>query len=304
VIAVDLFSGAGGASTGSVMAGARIAAAVNHWPVAVETHKLNHPEALHVCQDVALLDARDLPAFDLLWASPACTGHSRARGKDRPHHDALRATAWCVVDVAEATRPKVIAVENVSEMRDWALYPIWRAALKKLGYHLREQLLCASAFGVPQERRRLFVTGSLRKTPGVVGATVGDFSARTPISSVIDWTLPTSPIEKPGRAEATLARIKAGRLSLGKRFVVSFYGSTRTGRSLDRPVGTLTTHDRWALIDGDRMRMLSVGEQLAAMGFPAAYKLAGSRAERVMQIGNAVSPPVARAVVSSLMEVA
>jgi DNA (cytosine-5)-methyltransferase 1 len=81
-------------------------------------------------------------------------------------------------------------------------------------------------------------------------------------------------------------------------------GSGETGRSLDRPLGTLTTRARWAAVDGDRMRMLASGECAAAMGFPADYRLLGNLKERHMQIGNAVCPPVMRAVVARMLEAA
>lgn len=82
-----------------------------------------------------------------------------------------------------------------------------------------------------------------------------------PASSFVDfkggsWT----PIRKKGRALATLERIANGRKVHGERFLIAFYGNTKTGRSLDRPLGTVTTHDRYAVIDGDRMRILTVPE--------------------------------------------
>jgi DNA (cytosine-5)-methyltransferase 1 len=77
------------------------------------------------------------------------------------------------------------------------------------------------------------------------------------------------PIEKPGRAVNTLARIAAGRRVHGERFISSYYGAERGGRSIHRPVGTVTTRDWHAIVDGDRMRMFSAQECRAAMGFPA-----------------------------------
>ena len=85
--AIDLFSGAGGFSTGAVMAGVPVVWAANHWPAAVQVHANNHPNTAHVCQDLQQADWTLVPPHDLLLASPACQGHSRARGKDRPHHD-------------------------------------------------------------------------------------------------------------------------------------------------------------------------------------------------------------------------
>lgn len=53
----------------------------------------------------------------------------------------------------------------------------------------------------------------------------------------------------------------------GERFVMSYYGfgSDLTGRSLDRPIGTITTLDRWAVVDGDRMRMITANEAMSAI---------------------------------------
>ena len=68
----------------------------NHWPEAVQVHTNNHPETIHICQDLHQADWSKVPAHDLLMASPCCQGHSRARGKTNgdPQHDASRSTAW------------------------------------------------------------------------------------------------------------------------------------------------------------------------------------------------------------------
>jgi len=100
VIAVDLFAGAGGFSTGAVAAGCTVAWAANHWPTAVQWHTANHPGTAHACQDLQQADFRDAPPHDILLASPACQGHSPARGKERPHHDAQRAAARAWRDAA------------------------------------------------------------------------------------------------------------------------------------------------------------------------------------------------------------
>lgn len=296
--AVDLFSGAGGWSCGAEQAGVSVVAGVNHWPRAVETFRAAHPEAQARCQDVALMDPRDLPQFDLLLASPACQGHSRARGTDQPHHDAQRATAWAVVQVAEVCRPRWIALENVPEFTSWALYRHWRAALSTLGYRITERVLCASRHGVPQERRRWFAAASLERLPRLSSADLEPL----PASSFVIYDGSDEWARVADKVERTRARVAAAQAEHGPRVLVPYYGSARGGRPLSRPVGTLTTHDRYALVDGDRLRMLSVDEQRAAMGFPPSYPLTGTRAEQVHQLGNAVCPPVAARVVRQLLE--
>jgi DNA (cytosine-5)-methyltransferase 1 len=82
--AVDLFAGLGGFTAGATAAGARVVWAANHWPVAVQWHAVNHPETAHLCQDLHQADWTQVPDHDLLLASPACQGHTPARGKARP----------------------------------------------------------------------------------------------------------------------------------------------------------------------------------------------------------------------------
>lgn len=301
--AVDLFAGAGGLTTGAVQAGVQVVACVNHWPRAVETHALNHPNVIHRCQDVALMDPRDLPPHDLLMAAPACQGHSPARGKDRPHHDASRATAWAVVDVAEVTRPRWLIVENVPAIRKWKLFPAWENALTLLGYHLSAQVLNAADFAVPQLRERVIIVGRLgRRAPHLTSPGLPHVPAR----SFMDWSAGTwRPVAE--KVEATRNRVaRARRDGHGERFVMPYYGSGsgETGRSLDRPLGTVPAADVWAAVDGDRMRMLTVTELQAAMGFPGDYRVLGDRADVTKQLGNAVCPPMAREVVRQILEAA
>lgn len=70
------------------------------------------------------------------------------------------------------------------------------------------------------------------------------------------------------------------------------------------PSGTITTRDRYAVVNGDYMRMLTAQECRAAMGFPAEYALPRSHKLAVHMLGNAVCPPVARELVRQVLEVA
>lgn len=302
--AIDLFAGAGGFSTGARMAGARVLWAANHWPLAVQWHAANHPDVEHACQDLQQADFRTAPAHDLLLASPACQGHSPARGREQPHHDAQRATAWAVVTCAEVHRPPAVIVENVPAYASWVLYPAWCAAMSALGYALAPMVLDAADHGVPQQRRRLFIVATRSKHPIELRLPRRPHRAA---GEVIDFQAGRwSPIARPGRSQRTLARIAAGRRQFGQRFLAPYYGSGsgETGRSLERPIGTLTTRARWAVIDGDRMRMVSAVEGRKLMGFPADYALPANEAQAWHLIGNAVAPAVACDVIQALREAA
>jgi DNA (cytosine-5)-methyltransferase 1 len=301
---IDLFAGAGGFSTGAKMSGCDVVWAANHWPTAVKWHAANHPETEHACQDLQQADWRDVPAHDIMAASPACQGHSRARGKEMPHHDALRSTAWAVVACAEYHRSPIVVVENVPDFSKWVLYPAWLDAMQRLGYSVSPHFIDSADHGVPQNRDRLFLVATRSKAPLQLQL---PRRPHVPVRDVIEWDrYAWNPVHTPRRSPNTLRRIAAGRATFGDRFAAPFYGSGSglTGRSLDRPLGTLTTIDRWAIVDGDRMRMLKISEAKAVMGFPADYDLPPTQREAMHLLGNAVCPPVARDVFTAILEAA
>lgn len=302
--AIDLFAGLGGWSTGASQAGVKVLWAANHWPAAVEWHAANHPTTTHVCQDLHQADWTQVPSHDLLLASPCCQGHSKARGKSsgNPQHDASRSTAWSVVSAAEFHKPQAAIIENVPEFTDWALYPAWAAAMSALGYQLAPHVVDCADLGVPQNRERLFIVATRSKAPLFLNLPKVEHVSAT---SFIDFGAGRwSPIDKPGRAAATLERIANGRAVHGERFVMSYYGNTKIGRSLNRPIGTITTRDRWAVVDGDRMRMLTADENLLAMSFPSDIKRPQSHKLTVHMAGNAVPPLAGQRIIESLLRAA
>lgn len=173
----DLFCGAGGSSTGAIQVpGIEVRVASNHWELAVETHNTNHPDADHICADLSQIDPAYFPTSDLLWASPSCTNHSRAKGRKRdtlqgdlfderlPDEAAerSRATMWDVVRFTEHHQYQAVIVENVVEAADWLPFRAWLLAMDSLGYdHQLVSLnsMHAQAYGLPaaQSRDRLYM---------------------------------------------------------------------------------------------------------------------------------------------------
>lgn len=289
--AIDLFAGAGGFTEGASAAGVNVLWAANHWPLAVDTHKKNHANSKHTCQDLQQADWALVPTHQIGLASPCCQGHSNAKGKDRPHHDKQRNTAWAVVSCAEYHKEDLWLVENVPEFKRWVLFPAWADAMKRLGYSRADLLIDAADHAVPQHRQRLFMIFTRSRNPIEIDM---EKKAHVGANTVIEWDKHRwSPINKPGRSPATLSRIASGRRAFGERFLAPYYGSGsgKTGRSLNRPIGTITTLDRWAVIDGDRMRMLQPPEVRKFMGFRDSYLLPPTRREAIKLLGNAVCPP-------------
>ncbi len=300
--AVDLFAGAGGFTLGARMAGVDVVWAANHWPAAVDCHSANHGGVQHSVQDLHQADWTAVPAHDLLLASPACQGHTRARGKDRPHHDASRSTAWAVVSCAEAHRPRTIVVENVPDFLKWELFPAWESALETLGYAVSYDVVDAADHGVPQHRRRLFVVAQRDGQRHFLRYRISRFRrSHVPAVGILNW-YGEEWSEVRSKCPRTRARIEQGRRIHGERFLIAYYGAERGGRSLYRPLGTVTTRARHAVVCGDRMRMLTVDEYRAAMGFPATYNLPRNKALAIHLLGNAVCPPVAADVIRAVIK--
>lgn len=316
---VDLFCGAGGSSCGAREAGAQIVAAVDAWDTAIATYRLNFPNAKTWIRDLRRLSgkylSREVGSVDLLLASPECTNHTFAKGNRREGEiqEKSRRTAFEVSRFAAALEPRWIVVENVVSMRRWNQYGVWLERLTRLGFHLREVVLDSQEFGVPQSRRRLFVIGDREVEPKLPKASC---SPPVPISHVLHteeivngFNFKSSPLFGCGRAKDTLARAERAIAAIGRNspFLIVYYGTDAAGgwQTIDRPLRTITTLDRFAIVrpTGGKhvMRMLQPPELAAAMGFPECYKwVKATRRDRIKLVGNAVCPPVMKSVVSAL----
>ncbi|WP_305955714.1 DNA cytosine methyltransferase [Pseudomonas sp. DY-1] len=118
---VDLFAGIGGASDGGASVYRHPDIAINHNPTAIAIHRANHPNTKHFITDVFEVDPVEATGgqpVGILWASPDCRHFSKAKG-GKPVNRKIRSLAWVVIQWAQATRPRMIFLENVEEFQDW-----------------------------------------------------------------------------------------------------------------------------------------------------------------------------------------
>jgi DNA (cytosine-5)-methyltransferase 1 len=309
---LDLFCGAGGSSWGAAAAGAEIVCGVDGWDLASRTFEANFTKATAI-QAVLTEDSGPeivgrIGKIDLILASPECTNHTCAKG-NRPREEASKRTARYLLNFAKKLKPRFMVLENVVHMRGWHGYDPLVKELEKLDYFVRPQILDAVDFGVPQTRRRLFLLCDREKLPMPVKLPRRRIRVAREILDP-EGTWESRPLYSAKRALPTLFRAERAISELGRGvpFLIVYYGSDGSGgwQTLDRPLRTLTTLDRFGLVTwrGNKpmLRMLQVPELQRAMGLTPDFRLGyGSRRDKIRLLGNGVCAPVMEAVVSSLM---
>jgi DNA (cytosine-5)-methyltransferase 1 len=318
VRAAVFFSGAAGTSVGAQQAGAEIVFAANHSPVCVAVHAANFPMAENRCQDLHLFNHAAMPDHDILLASPVCRASSnasqparaaakkklaesshgdRAKGAAMASaHNAMRALPWSVMDALEVNRPRFVVVENVPEFCDWVFYRDWLRMIRRLGYKLTDQVLNSLAWGVPQDRSRRFVIGTLGPKPIRVRDPKG--FKPTPMHDFVDWDGGEWMSFRSCPGEGARAQFRrADREFKGGPSFVSLV-SHRPVWPSSEPLRTMTTQDQVRLVYKGKYRFATDAEAFAFMGFPSDYVLPEcGRTIAWAMAGDAVCPPVMRGIV-------
>lgn len=289
---IDCFAGGGGASVGIEMAlGRPVDIAINHDPQAIRMHKVNHPDTLHLTEDIFKVDLKKYVAgrhVALMWASPDCTSHSKAKG-GQPRNKGLRILPWAVYKHAKAILPDVILMENVEEIQQWgpldeAGHPIkeragedykrFIAAMKRLGYDFDSWELVAADYGAPTTRKRWYAIfrrdGKRITWPEPTHSKNGADGRQKWLEcgDYIDWSdLGRSIFDRPRPlADATMKRIANGYVKYvvnnpqpyivnnqsAVSFMIQYHGETREGDSrgqlLTEPIKTIDTSNRYGLV--------------------------------------------------------
>lgn len=168
--AIDLFCGAGGLSAGLEMAGFTVLAGNDIFDAAGETFSKTHPHAQFIPGPIEELSVANLiqrsglnkGELTLLVGGPPCQAYSVYNHK-RGMHDARATLFQEYLRIVDGLRPEWIVMENVA-----GIYSIGggeavraiKSELRLLGYEVKEEILKAEEYGVPQERRRVIFIGN------------------------------------------------------------------------------------------------------------------------------------------------
>ncbi len=325
---VDLFAGVGGFSEGLRQAGYEIVLAVDNWGTSLESHQANHPEADHLEMDVHDLSSGLILKYrpDLIIGSPPCQQFSTANTDSDPEGKKGIGSVKKFIELVREVKPRLgLIMENVpNSVKD----------IRPNFPELYVKVLNAADFGVPQHRRRAFFTdspmspmfthaphrirafnGRVLKPHVALKAVLQDLTSEEyqhvrPSKYIIErakknienrekrgkWTgWAYGKVLDPERATQTIMAKNAN------YYLVTTGFPTRNGRvaaPATEPSRTLLTSDNLVLTadQGETYRRITTVELRRIMGFVDDYIVAGSRTAQARQLGNAVCPPVARAI--------
>lgn len=344
MIVGDLFAGVGGLSEGFRMAGCEIGFAIEFDNEIAKSYQLNHPSTDVIADDIRNVNALELhkkhPIIDIIIGGPPCQGFSQ-KGKRLSLDDPRNFLFQQFVKFVKEFCPKYFVLENVPNIittsNGFFKQQIIQS-FEQIGYKVTCDVLSASDFGIPQDRRRAVFIGQLHDLeitlPKPIGIHTNIMEAiydLPPIASGEGTEIscyqkePSSAYQKLMRQGATvlfnhtatrhsksaIERLQMipkgkGKEVLPKELLTkSIYSGTWCRLLEDGIAPTITT--RFDTPSSGRFthpvlnRCITIREAARIQSFPDTFRFYGNRTCQMKQVGNAVPPLLAFAVAEQIV---
>lgn len=300
---IDLFAGIGGFRIAMEQFGGRCVFSSEINPHACQMYEANYNDTPH--GDITKIKDSDIPDFDILCAGFPCQAFSIA-GKKMGFEDTRGTLFFEICRILKAKKPKVVFLENVKNLTkhdNGKTLAVILKSLQDLGYFVSYKILNAKDFGVPQNRERIIIVGSLEKE---FNFSKLNYSNK---SSIIEDILETDTHYLDECSYTLLDKTEQNKSS-GLVFAGFINKTLRKGTDplkthlsrvhrqpnriyrYDGCHPTLSSQESagryYILLKNNRVRKLTINECYKLMGFPPNFKLIGAKNQLYQRIGNSV----------------
>ena len=343
---IDLFAGVGGLSLGFERVGFKVVLANEFDPSIAEAYIRNRDHPNMIVEDIRKLPVRETfgqfkGKVTVVVGGPPCQGYSQ-KGQRKTIHDERNFLFRYFVDVVREVEPDYFVMENVPNLltNEGGFFKRELISLfEGIGYTVNADVLCASDYGVPQDRRRAFVIG--RRGVGDPVAMPAHHTERVTIWDAIsdlnylnsgegaeeqDYLLPPqTPYQRmlrqgsdklTGHISTNHSKIALERMAMippkgGKEYLPpehltkSIYSGTWVRMDADDVSVTITT--RFDTPASGRFthpylnRAITVREAARIQSFPDTFHFFGTKSSQMKQVGNAVPPLLAQSVAETIL---
>jgi len=305
---IDLFAGIGGFRSGFEKHGCKCVFTSEIDSHAQEMYGLNYDDTVH--SDITQIDEKKIPNHDILLAGFPCQPFSIA-GEKKGFNDTRGTLFFDIERILKEKKPKVVVLENVKHFKSHDkgnTIKVVLTALQELGYTTNWQVLNAKDFGVPQNRERTIIVGSLNG----VEFDFSKLEKKNPIA-IKDILEERNDFEYLDKSEYTLIpnpkRQPSGLIFIGYRnknmrtkgvrenteHLSRVHKQPNRIYSSDGTHPTLSSQEsagRYYIYHQEKVRKLTIKECYRLMGFPDDFKLIGSKAKLYNRIGNSIVIPM------------
>lgn len=317
--AIDLFSGCGGLSEGLVRAGFTAKVAIEIDKYAVLTYQMNHPKTEIIEKDIREVSADDIikelpgESLHLLAGCPPCQGFSSVRRLNRKQNvcDERNDLILEYLRLVKELKPLTIMMENVPGLINYYLFKDVVKELDKLGYRPKVQIVNVKDYGVPQNRRRLIMVGSMLGEIDIAEGTREKVTVKEAIGTLEPTQETKDPLHKitTNHTPEVMKRIRLTprdggswkdlpeqyTLECHKKENVGFkdiYGRLRWNDYSSTITGGCLNPSKGRFLHPEEDRVITAREAALLQSFPMTYKFPVNipKASLALLIGNALPP--------------
>ena len=306
---IDLFAGIGGFRTGFEKNECNCVFSSEIDEHAGEMYQANYNDT--VFKDITKINEKEIPNHDILLAGFPCQPFSIA-GEKKGFNDTRGTLFFDIERILKEKKPKAIVLENVKHFKSHDkgnTLKVVLNALNELGYTTNWQVLNAKDFGVPQNRERTIIVGSLNgikfdfnkldiKQPIYIKDILEEDNEQIEYLEESEYTLIESPKKQPSGLIFVGYRNKKIRTKGTRPDTIHL---SRVHKQPNRIYSSDGTHPtlssqessgRYFVYHNGRVRKLTLKECYRLMGFKDDFKLLGSKAKLYNRIGNSIVIPM------------